>query len=60
MFDRILLLTDLTEATRLAFRPIAAVAGAFGSRVTIFHAFRGSSELFYLEGEGRPPAQSDR
>ncbi|MFZ4576863.1 MAG: universal stress protein [Myxococcota bacterium] len=51
MFDRILLLTDLTEATRLAFRPIAAVAGAFGSRVTIFHAFRGSSELFYLEGE---------
>jgi len=51
MFDHILLLTDLSDTTRLAFKPIAHIASVFGSDVTIFHAFRGSSELFYLEGE---------
>lgn len=51
MFDHIVLLTDLTEVTRLAFKPLAVTAQALGSRITIFHAFRGSSELFYLDGE---------
>lgn len=51
MFDHIVLLTDLTEVTRLAFKPLAVVAQTLGSKVTIFHAFRGSSELFYLGGE---------
>lgn len=51
MFDRILLLTDLSDVTRLTFKPLARIATAFDSKVTIFHAFRGSSELFYLEGE---------
>ncbi len=51
MFDRILLLTDLDEITRNTFLPLAQIAQTFHSQVTIFHAFRGSSELFYLEGE---------
>lgn len=51
MFDRVLLLTDLSDVTRLAFKPTARIAEAFGSKVTIFHAFRGASELFYLQGE---------
>ena len=51
MFDHLLLLTDLSDTTRLAFKPIAHIVSIFGSDVTIFHAFRGSSELFYLEGE---------
>lgn len=51
MFHHIVLLTDLSEVTKLSFSPLAAMAQVFGSRVTIFHAFRGSSELFYLDGE---------
>ena len=51
MFGHIVLLTDLSEVTKLAFSPLAALAKVFQSRVTIFHAFRGSSELFYLDGE---------
>jgi nucleotide-binding universal stress UspA family protein len=51
MFDRIVLLTDLSDVTRLAFGPLASIANAFASKVTIFHAYRGSSELFYLEGD---------
>lgn len=51
MFDRIVLLTDLSEVTRLALKPLASVAKTFSSKVTIFHAFRGSSELFYLDGD---------
>ncbi len=50
MFDRVVLLTDLSDVTRLALKPLAAVARTFSSQVTIFHAFRGSSELFYLDG----------
>lgn len=51
MFDRIVLLTDLSESTALALRPLAAIARVFHSHVTIFHAFRGSSELFSLGGD---------
>ena len=51
VFNHIVLLTDLTEVTRLAFKPLAVTAQTLGSRITIFHAFRGSSELFYLGGE---------
>ena len=51
MFDRIVLLTDLTDVTREAFAPVARLATTFESKVFIFHAIRGSSELFYLEGE---------
>jgi len=51
MFDHIVLLTDLSDVTRLAFRPLAALARVFDARITVFHAFRGSSELFYLEGD---------
>ncbi|MBM4344044.1 MAG: universal stress protein [Deltaproteobacteria bacterium] len=51
MFDHIVLLTDLSESTRLAFPPLCAFAREFRSKVTIFHAFRGSSELFSLSGD---------
>lgn len=51
MFDRIVLLTDLTDVTKEAFAPLARLATTFESKVYIFHAVRGSSELFYLEGE---------
>lgn len=51
MFDRIVLLTDLNEVTREAYAPVARIASTFQSKVYLFHAVRGSSELFYLEGE---------
>lgn len=51
MFDRIVLLTDLSDVTQLAFGPLVSIAQAFSSQVFIFHAYRGSSELFYLEGD---------
>ena len=51
MFERIVLLTDLADVTREAYAPVARIASTFQSKVTIFHAVRGSSELFYLEGE---------
>ena len=51
MFERIVLLTDLTSVTREAYAPVARIASTFQSKVFIFHAVRGSSELFYLEGE---------
>jgi nucleotide-binding universal stress UspA family protein len=53
MFDKILLLTDLSDTTRLAFQPVARIAQAFSAKVTLFHAYRGSSELFYLDGEAK-------
>lgn len=51
MFDHIVLLTDLSESTRLAFAPLRVFAREFASKVTIFHAVRGSSELFNLGGD---------
>ena len=51
MFERIVLLTDLAEVTKEAYAPVARIATTFQSKVWIFHAVRGSSELFYLEGE---------
>jgi nucleotide-binding universal stress UspA family protein len=51
MFDHIVVLTDLNETTRLTFKLVASVAQTFSAKVTIFHAFRGSSELFYLDGD---------
>ena len=51
MFDRIVLLTDLADVTREAFAPLARIATTIQSKVWIFHALRGSSELFYLDGE---------
>lgn len=51
MFDRVLLLTDVTDKPELTYRPLKVIAEACGSKVIIFHAVRGSSDLFYLEGE---------
>ncbi len=51
MFDHIVLLTDLSESTRLAFAPLRVFAREFQSKVTLFHAVRGSSELFSLSGD---------
>lgn len=51
MFDRILLLTDVTDKPELCYQPLAVIAGVCASKVIIFHAVTGSSDLFYLEGE---------
>jgi nucleotide-binding universal stress UspA family protein len=53
MYERILLVSYLSEQTRLTFKPVAALAQACGAKVVIFHALHGSSELFYLEEEVR-------
>ncbi len=49
MFDRVLLLTDLEDKPELTAKPLAALSEVFGSKVILFHALRGSSDLFYLE-----------
>jgi len=51
MFDRVLLLTDLEDNPELTARPVQALSEVFGCKVIIFHAIRGSSELFYLQGD---------
>ena len=51
MFDRILLLTDLGDQPELTTKPIAALAQTFDAKVILFHALRGSSDLFYLQGD---------
>ncbi|MBP47452.1 MAG: hypothetical protein CMH53_05895 [Myxococcales bacterium] len=51
MFDRILLLTDLGDQPELTAKPIAALAKTFDPKVILFHAIRGSSDLFYLQGD---------
>jgi len=50
MFKNILLATDLSDTTRGTFAPLAVLARGKGTKVTLFHAVHGSSELFYLEG----------
>ena len=51
MFDRVLLLTDLGDAPELTYKPVAALAEVCDSKVIVFHAVRGSSDLYYLEGD---------
>ncbi|MCO4760051.1 MAG: universal stress protein [Myxococcales bacterium] len=51
MFDRILLLTDLDDNPELTAGPVAALSEVFSCKVIIFHALRGSSDLFYLQGD---------
>ena len=51
MFDRVLLLTDLGDAPELTYGPVAAIAEVCNSKVIVFHAVRGSSDLYYLEGD---------
>lgn len=51
MFDRVLLLTDLGDAPELTYKPVAAIAAVCNSKVIVFHAVRGSSDLYYLEGD---------
>ncbi len=53
MFDRVLLLTDVSDNPELTFKPLAQIAKTCSSKVYIFHAMRGSSDLFYLEDEVR-------
>ena len=51
MFDRVLLLTDLDDNPELTARPVKALSDVFGCKVLVFHAIRGSSELFYLQDD---------
>ncbi len=51
MFDRVLLLTDLDDKPELTFGPLQAISQVCSNKLLIFHAVRGSSDLFYLEGE---------
>ena len=51
MFNRIVLLTDLSASTKLAFAPLRAFSEMFNAQVVIFHAFHGSSDLFSLGGD---------
>ena len=51
MFDRVLLLTDLGDAPELTYKPVAALAEVCNSKVIVFHAVVGSSDLYYLEGD---------
>lgn len=51
MFDRVMLLTDIDDKPDLTIKPLQAIAAACNSKLVIFHAVRGSSDLFYLEGE---------
>ncbi len=49
MFDRVLLMTDLGDEPELTFGPVKALAEICHSKVLVFHAVRGSSDLYYLE-----------
>jgi nucleotide-binding universal stress UspA family protein len=51
MFDRVMLLTDLGDQPELTLKPLQVISEVCGSKLIIFHAVRGSSDLFYLEGE---------
>lgn len=53
MIDHIVLLTDTKATTQLSLGPVAHVAQRSAARVTVAHFVRGSSELFYLEGQVR-------
>ncbi len=50
MFDRVLLLTDLGDQPELTFSPVRAISEVCGSKVIVFHAVRGSSDLVHLGG----------
>jgi nucleotide-binding universal stress UspA family protein len=51
MFDRVMLLTDLGDNPKMTLKPLRVISEVCGSKLIIFHAVRGSSDLFYLEGE---------
>lgn len=53
MFDRVLLLTDLGDEPEITFAPVKALAAVCNSKVIVFHAVTGSSELYYLEDSVR-------
>lgn len=50
MFDRILMMTDLTDTTRRAFGPVVDLAKRRkGSRVYLAHSVMGSTEQYFLD-----------
>ncbi len=50
MFDRIVLITDLSDVTRKAFAPVADLAKRRkGVRVVLLHAVVGSTEQYFLD-----------
>lgn len=51
MFERVLLLTDLDDKPDLTLKPLQAITQVCAGKLIVFHAVKGSSDLFYLEGE---------
>ncbi|MCO4762690.1 MAG: universal stress protein [Myxococcales bacterium] len=50
MFERIVMMTDLTDTSRRAFAPVAALAKRQrGTRVILVHAVVGSTEQYFLD-----------
>ncbi len=51
MFERVLLMTDVTDKPELTYGPVSVISRTCASKGHLFHAIRGSSDLFYLQGE---------